>query len=167
MYTKVKKGTLYTTYNLKITAQQIKRWSNYSHWWEAILMVESIRISVSLTVYINRYFSKLVTSVCSEEVFSVAELSWMKTLVFLHKNQNDIKTHNSVSCGQRSQRATPVSKLTGRTMMQFSCICNFMLLVQNWTIFAVEISSTVSTPHSKFQLNRARRLWDMNFQKLA
>jgi len=31
-----------------------------------------------------------------------------------------------------------------------------MLLVQNWTIFAVQISATVCTLHSKFQLNRAR-----------
>ena len=34
--------------------------------------------------------------------------------------------------------------------------CNFVLLVQNWAIFAVEMSSTVSTPHSQFQLNHAR-----------
>jgi len=51
--------------------------------------------------------------------------------------------------------------------MQFSRICNFVLHVRNQTIFAMKISSFVSTPHSKFQLNPARRFRDMNFQKLA
>jgi len=78
-----------------------------------------------------------------------------------------IKTHGSVSCGPRSRHATPASILTGRTKMQFSRIRNFMLLVQNRMIFAVEMPSTVSTPHSKFQLNCARSFRDMNFQKLA
>ena len=40
--------------------------------------------------------------------------------------------------------------LTGRTITQFSCICNFMLLVWNQTIFAVEVPSTISTPYFKF-----------------
>ena len=45
--------------------------------------------------------------------------------------------------------ATPLSILTGRTKMQFSRTCTFTLLLQNWPIFAVEMSSIVSTPHSK------------------
>jgi len=36
-------------------------------------------------------------------------------------------------------------------------ICNFMLIVRNRAIFAVEMPSTVSTPHSKFQVNCTRR----------
>ena len=40
-----------------------------------------------------------------------------------------IKTHGSVLCGPRSQRATPVSILTGRTITQFLHTCNFELLV--------------------------------------
>jgi len=32
---------------------------------------------------------------------------------------------------KKSQHATPVSILRGRTIMHFSHICNFMLLVQN------------------------------------
>jgi len=68
-----------------------------------------------------------------------------------------IKTHGtSVSCGPRSRRTTPVSILTGRAIMRLSCVCNFVLLVRNRTIFAVEMPSTVNTPHSKFQLNHAR-----------
>ena len=43
-------------------------------------------------------------------------------------------------------------------------ICNFVL---QWTIFAVEMPSTVTSPHSKFQLNHTRRYQDMNFQNLA
>ena len=78
-----------------------------------------------------------------------------------------IKTHGSVSCGPRNRCATPVSILTGRTIMRFSRICTFVMLVRNRTIFAVEMPSTVSTPHFKFQLNRARHFRDMNFQKLA
>ena len=35
------------------------------------------------------------------------------------------------------------------------------------TVYAVEMPSTISTPHSKFQLNHSRRFRDMNFQKLA
>jgi len=79
---------------------------------------------------------------------------------------SEIKTHSSVLCGPRSWRTTPVSILTGRTIMQFSHIHNFML-ERNRTIFAVEMPSTGSTPHFKFQLNCARRFRDMNFQKLA
>ena len=78
-----------------------------------------------------------------------------------------IKTHGSVLCGPRSRHATPVDILTGRTIKWFSCICNIVLLVQNQMIFAVEMPSTVSTTHSKFQLSRPRCFWDMNFQKLA
>ena len=56
-----------------------------------------------------------------------------------------IKTHGSVSCGLRSQCATPVSILTGRTIMRFSLICNFVMLVRNRMIFAVELPPSV--PH--------------------
>ena len=63
-------------------------------------------------------------------------------------------THGSVSCGPRSWCATTMSILTGRTIMQFSRIGNFVMLVRNW--MAVEVPSTTSTPHFKFQLNRAR-----------
>ena len=42
-----------------------------------------------------------------------------------------IKTHGSVSCGPRSRSATPVSILTGRTIIRFSCIFNFVMLVRN------------------------------------
>jgi len=75
-----------------------------------------------------------------------------------------IKTHGSVLCSPRSQRAIPMSILTGRTIMR---IRNFVLLVQNWTIFAVQMPATVSTPHSKFQINCTRGFQDINFQKLA
>ena len=51
--------------------------------------------------------------------------------------------------------------------MQILHIRNFVLLVRNWMIFAAEMPSTISTPHSKFQLNCARRFRDINFQKLA
>ena len=78
-----------------------------------------------------------------------------------------MKTHGSVSCGPRSWSATPVRILTERTIIRFSRIFNFVMLERNWTIFAVEMPSTVSTPHFKFQLNRARHFRDMNFQKLA
>jgi len=44
---------------------------------------------------------------------------------------------------------------------------NFVLLVRNQTIFAVEMPSNVSTSHTKFKINRDRRFRDMNFQKLA
>jgi len=49
--------------------------------------------------------------------------------------------------------------------MQFLRTRNFMLLGWNQTIYAVEFPSTVSTPNPKFQLNRARRFRDINFQK--
>jgi len=75
-----------------------------------------------------------------------------------------IKTHGSVSCGPRSRHTTPASILTGRTIMQFSRMHNFVLLVQNWTVFAVQMPASVSTSHSKFQLNRARRFRDISFQ---
>ena len=51
--------------------------------------------------------------------------------------------------------------------MQFSCIHNFILLVQNQTIFAVKMTSAFSTTKSKFQLNSARRFQNMNSQNLA
>jgi len=53
--------------------------------------------------------------------------------------------------------AAQEASATGRTVMQFLRICNFVLLVRNQTIFAVEMASTISTPHSKFQLNRPRQ----------
>ena len=96
------------------------------------------------------------TSRCGKKIIA--------THIDAQKNQD---TRFSVSCGPRSQHATPISILTGRTIMQFSCIRKFLLLVQNWTIFAVKMPSTISTPHFKFQLNHAKRFWDMNFQKLA
>ena len=71
-----------------------------------------------------------------------------------------------VSCGSRSRCAKPLSILTGRTI-QFSHICHSVLLVQNRAVFAVEMPSTVSTPHSKFKVNCARQFRDMNIQKLA
>jgi len=71
-----------------------------------------------------------------------------------------IKTHYLVSCSPRSRRATPASILTGKTIMQFSRMRNFVLLAQNRTIFAVQMPATVSTLHSKFQLIRARRFRD-------
>ena len=70
-----------------------------------------------------------------------------------------IKTHGSVSCGPKSQHATPLSILTKRTVTQFSHICNFVLLVQNWAIFAVEMPYTVSSPYSKIQVSRARSVF--------
>jgi len=60
-----------------------------------------------------------------------------------------------------------MSILTGKTITQFSLMRNFVLLKRNSTIFAVEMSSTISTPHSKFQLNCARHFQDINFQNLA
>jgi len=60
-----------------------------------------------------------------------------------------------------------MSILAGRTIIQFSHIHNFVLLERNQTIFAMEMPSTVNTPHPKFHLNHARRFLDMNFQKLA
>ena len=57
----------------------------------------------------------------------------------IHTRLWSIKTHASVSCGPRSQCATP-SILSGRTIMWFSQICNFVMLVRNRTIFAVEPS---------------------------
>jgi len=71
-------------------------------------------------------------------------------------------SHASVSCGPRSWHTTPVNIWTGRPITQFLCIHNFVVLLQNSTIFAVEMPSTISTPHSKFQLNHSRRFWDMN-----
>jgi len=53
-----------------------------------------------------------------------------------------IKIYSSVSCGPRSWRTTPVSILTGRTIMQFLRIHNFLLLVRNRMIFAVKMPST-------------------------
>ena len=47
---------------------------------------------------------------------------WLQNLI--------IHTQGSVSCGPRSQRTTPMSILTGKTVMQFSSIHNFLLLVQ-------------------------------------
>jgi len=55
-----------------------------------------------------------------------------------------------------AQEASPLSILTGRTIMRFLRIRNFMLVLRSRTIFAVEMPSTVSTLHSKFQLNCTR-----------
>jgi len=45
-----------------------------------------------------------------------------------------------------------VSILAGRTIMQFLCIRNFMLLVRNCMIFAVEMTSSVSS-YPTFQIS--------------
>ena len=47
--------------------------------------------------------------------------------------------------------------------MQFSRIRNIVLLVQNRTIFAVQIPATVSTPHSKFQLHFNRAPFGLDY----
>jgi len=45
---------------------------------------------------------------------------------------------------------------------------DFIILVStSYTIYAVEMPSTVSTPHSKVQLNRTRGFQSINFQTLA
>jgi len=51
--------------------------------------------------------------------------------------------------------------------MQFSGVCDFVVLVQKLGDFAVEMPSAVSTPHSKFQVNCARRFRDTNFKKIS
>ena len=104
------------------------------------------------------YFSRrtdkvgiLCMEVCSIIAHSMYALRWIL------KNIN-IKTHGSVLCSPRNRCATPMSILTGRTIMQISHTRNFVLLVRNRMIFATEMPSTVSNPHSKFQLNHARCL---------
>jgi len=55
-----------------------------------------------------------------------------------------IKTHGSVSCGPRNRCTQPVSILTERTILQFSRIHNFQLLVQNQMILAVAPTFQIS-----------------------
>ena len=109
-------------------------------------------------MYVNTYSTSTLMSRDPSEKSTetrVVQHSWHAII---------IKTHSSVSCNTRSRHTTPVSILTQCTIPR---ICNFALLVQNWTIFAVEMPSTVSTSHSKFQLNHTRCFQDINFQKLA
>ena len=91
--------------------------------------------------------------------FCVQKL-WVQTA---HK----IKAHDSVSCGQRSQHATPVSILTGRKKTRFLHLRSSVLPLQNKTVFAVDTPANVSTPHTKFEQNRFKRSRDMRLQKLA
>jgi len=60
--------------------------------------------------------------------------------------------------GPKKPARHTMSIFTGRIILQFLHMRNFVLLVWNQTIFAVEIPSTISTPHLKFQLNHARHL---------
>ena len=71
-----------------------------------------------------------------------------------------IKSRHTVVCRAAQEASAPYP--WGRTMTQFSRI-----LVRNWMIFAMEMPSAVSTLHSKFQLNCARRFRNINLQKLA
>ena len=78
-----------------------------------------------------------------------------------------IKTHGSVSCGPRSRRVTPVSILTGRKKTQFLHLRSSVFPWWNKTMFAVDMPSNFSTPHSKFEQNRFTRSRDIRLQKLA
>jgi len=69
-----------------------------------------------------------------------------------------IKTHGSVSCGPRSRRATPASSrhtVVCRTKTQFSRIRNFVLLVQNKTIFFC--GDALHHQHPTFQISTKSR----------
>jgi len=71
-----------------------------------------------------------------------------------------IKTHGSVSRSPRSWRATPVSILTGRTIMQFLHIRNFVLLQKSSDFCCGDVDF-------QFQLNHVRHFRDMNFRRLT
>ena len=49
----------------------------------------------------------------------------------------------------------------------FTRIRSSVLPLQNGTIFAVDTSTNVSTPHTKFQQNDFKHFRDMRLQKLA
>jgi len=57
--------------------------------------------------------------------------------------------------------------LTGRTIMQFSCIRSSVTLQRHQLIFALEMPANVITSHSKFQLNHIKCFRDMSLQKFA
>ena len=75
-------------------------------------------------------------------------------------NYNSVVYIISILCVMH-RHVTPMSILTGRTTTQFLHIHNFVLLLRNRKIFAVEMPHSVSALHSKFQLR------GFNFQKLA
>ena len=82
-------------------------------------------------------------------------------------NISDIKTHGTVSCSPRSQRATPVSILTGRTKTSFSHLCISVITYPIRTKFVTQLPASQGRLHSKFEGNRPSHFRDTNCQSFV
>ena len=87
--------------------------------------------------------------------------------IFVYRVYIYIKTHGSVSCGQRSRRATPVSILTGRTKTSFSHLCTSVITYLIGTKFATQLPASQGSLHSKFEGNRSSHFRDTSCQSFV
>ena len=116
---------------------------------------------------ITIYHRKNITILLIISYHDTSFIFWQVFYTMPAYTSDNINTHGSVSCGPRSRRVTPVSILIGRKKTQFSHLRSSVLPWWNKTIFAVDMPTNCSTPHSKFERNRLTRSRDMRLQKLA
>ena len=69
--------------------------------------------------------------------------------------------------GPRSQRATPVSILTGRTKTSFSHLCISVITYPIGTKFATQLPASQGSLHSKFEGNRSSHFRDTSCQSFV